>query len=308
MLEKSKMVKSVILLISICALTMAFGCDGGSSGGNLPDAPAPGDASCLNGITNYASTGPFSYTTRTYGNVNMWVPNVPSGCKVPMVHLANGTGATCSTYASSLRHLASHGFMALCYEDTDTGNGTQCLDAVGEAITRYPDLVNNMAGFTGHSQGGGAAFVCTSRAEDEWGSSMTMAGHAIEPASGFGDAPSNWEDYYARISSPMFMFNGSSDTLVSASWVRDAFDALANSTEAYWYEAQGASHIPVPTSWTSESATAWFRWKLLGDEAACAYFKNMPNTSSWDRQDSQNEMSCNGGPTPTPTPAPGPCN
>lgn len=305
MLGKSKMVKTVILLISISALTIAYGCEDPL---DLPPAPAPGDASCLNGITDFDSSGPFQYSRETYGDVKMWVPNVPSGCKVPMVHLANGTGATCSVYGSILERLASHGFLALCYEDTDTGNGTQCLEAVGEAIDRHGNMVNNMAGFTGHSQGGGAAFICTSRAEDEWGSDMTYAGLAMEPASGFGDAPSDWESYYDRISSPMFMFNGSSDSLVSASWVEDAFNALNNNTEAYWYEAVGASHIPIPAEWTEESAVVWFRWKLLGDENACAYFKDMPNSRDWDFQDSQNEVSCSGGPEPTPTPDPGGCN
>jgi hypothetical protein len=40
----------------------------------------------------------------------------------------------------------------------------------------------------------------------------------------------------------------------------------------------------VPTRWAEESAVVWFRWKLLGDEAAGAYFKNMPNTDDWDLQ------------------------
>jgi hypothetical protein len=37
---------------------------------------------------------------------------------------------------------------------------------------------------------------------------------------------------YSQIRSPIFMFNGSADTLVSASWVRQGFDALDDSVEA----------------------------------------------------------------------------
>jgi hypothetical protein len=43
------------------------------------------------------------------------------------------------------------------------------------------------------------------------------------------------------------MFNGSSDQLVPAAWVRESYDALHS--EKWWYEAHGAMHIPVPTRW-----------------------------------------------------------
>lgn len=271
-------------------LLITYGCEES----HLPSPPAQGSQDCLAGITNYTSDGPFRYDVERDGDVNMWVPRVPDGCKVPVIHLANGTGGNCRTnYGDILEHLASHGFLATCYEDTNTGAGYQCIDAVGTVIENYPDMASNLIGFTGHSQGGGAAFICTLHAEQDWGNAGTIAGHAIEPASGYGDGPSNWADLYEDITSPMFMFNGSNDSLVSASWVRRAFNALDSNVEAYWYEAQGATHIPIPTDWSIESATAWFRWKLLGDSAACRYFKNMPNSRDWRMQDSQNEMSCN---------------
>ena len=134
--------------------------------------------------------------------------------------------------------------------------------------------------------------MCVARAEEKWGSSKLIAGHSMEPASGYGDSPRDWASYYAKIKSPMFMFNGSADALVSASWVQDAFNAMNDSTEAYWYEATGAAHIPVPTSWTQESAVAWFRWKLLGDKQACEYFKNMPMGNQWELKKKQAEKGC----------------
>ena len=121
---------------------------------------------------------------------------------------------------------------------------------------------------------------------------LTIVGHAMEPASGFGDSPANYASLYAQIRSPIFMFNGSVDTLVSQSWVGQAFNALDDSVEAYWYTAMGASHIPIPTRWTQESTVAWFRWKLLGDAQACDYFKNMPNGNDWDLRQAQAETAC----------------
>jgi hypothetical protein len=37
--------------------------------------------------------GPFEFELKIDGDVFMWVPKVPAGCKVPVTHLANGTGA-----------------------------------------------------------------------------------------------------------------------------------------------------------------------------------------------------------------------
>lgn len=304
-----KFVLLLAIFISIMALLFVAACDNGGSNDSPsgcgtvdpPDDPPvdppddPADDSCLSGITNYTGDGPFRVTTRTSGSVKMWVPSVPAGCKVPIVHHANGTGATCSGYADMLEHLAGHGFLAICYENTDTGQGTQAVSAVKTAISQYPDLADGTKlGFTGHSQGGGGAIMGVYRAEQEWGASKTYAGHAIEPASGFGDSPSNWQTYYAQIKSPIFMFNGSSDSLVSESWVDDAFSALSNTTEKVWYEAVGASHMtPLPTEYANESHITWFRWKLLGDSAACQAFKNLPNSRNWNLQDQMNVKACN---------------
>lgn len=267
---------------------------GGSAETAGSGAPTSSDDSphCMDGITDYARTGPFSVSTRRSGLVNIWVPRVPSGCKVPVVHLANGTGASCSTYGSILQHLASHGFLAACYEDPNTGQGTQCIDALETLFREYPDLADMKIGSTGHSQGGGAALMCVYRAEERWGASAIYAGHAMEPAHGYGDSPSNWATYYGMIESPVFMFNGSSDSLVSASWVQRGFNALDDSVEAYWYEATGAAHIPIPTRWTKESTVVWFRWKLLDDTRACEYFKAMPDSADWSYRDSQSETGC----------------
>jgi hypothetical protein len=263
----------------------------GSGGGGGTPPPS----SCLDTpVASFKTRGPYSYTARTVGSVKMWVPNLPTGCKVPIVHLANGTGATCSMYSGILQHFASHGFISACYESTNTGQGTQAITAINSVIAQYPNLVDTKYGFTGHSQGGGGAILGVYRAEQTWGSSRTYTGFGIEPAHGYGDSPSNWQTLYSQIKSPISMFNGSQDGLVSASWVRRGYDALSPNIEKAWYEAVGASHMtPIPQDYASEFGLAWFRWKLLGDSQACQYFKNMPNSSSWRLQKTDNLSPCN---------------
>ena len=222
----------------------------------------------------------------------IWVPMVPAGCKVPIVHLANGTGATCGTYGTVLTRLASHGFFATCYENPNTGQGTQCVMALETSMMMYPDLIDKRIGSTGHSQGGGASFTCLQRAEAKWGDSYVYAGLAMQPASGFGDSPANWASMYGMIKSPMFMFNGTADILVSAGWVRQAFNAMSDSNETYWWTAIGSTHIPVPNTETAQVAVPWFRWKLLGDKAACEAFKKLPDGAYWDVSMERNAKMC----------------
>jgi hypothetical protein len=290
-----------LLLLSACAAESADDMLG--EGEDLSDfAEAEGEllaegdeSSCLAGITDYGARGPFRYTSRRVGSINMLIPNVPDGCKVPVAHLANGTGARCSMYQSILDSLASHGFLATCYENTNTGAGTQGLEAFERALSSYPELAARKFASLGHSQGGQAAFTVQALAEAKFGTTATYAGLAMQPASGFGTQPRgvSWQTLYGRIKSPMFMFSGTADILVSASWVRRGFNALNDSTEAYNWSARGATHIPTPNSETIEVAIPWFRWKLLGDNRACQAFKSLRGGFRWSQSQVQNEAPCN---------------
>jgi hypothetical protein len=273
----------------------------GESGGTTTTTTAPTttttsppSSSCLPPVTSYTTQGSFTFTTDTSGATKMWIPqNLPSGCRVPIIHFANGTGASCSTYTSTLQHFASHGFVGACYESTQTGQGTQAITAIEAVTARYPNIVSTSYGFTGHSQGGGGAILGVYRAEQKWGTARTYTGFGVEPAHGYGDSPSNWTTLYGQINSSISMFNGSDDGLVSASWVGDGYNALKPSLEKAWYEAVGASHTsPVPNSYASEMGLAWFRWQLLDDSAACQYFKNMPSSSRWNLQQAHNLSAC----------------
>jgi hypothetical protein len=84
----------------------------GDDGGVDPDSgtDASGstiDAGCLAGIEGYFDEGPFSFQMKESGKVKMWIPDVPDGCKVPMVHMANGTTANCACRTHLNTHIAS---------------------------------------------------------------------------------------------------------------------------------------------------------------------------------------------------------
>jgi hypothetical protein len=271
------------------------GAAGGGSGG-MGGSNVPSGSDCLKGITGYDKDGPFMVMATTMGAVNFWVPMVPKGCKVPVIHLSNGTGANCAVYGEALNRMATHGFLATCYEDPNTGAGDDAIMAIDAAYSMYPDLAGKMVGLTGHSQGGQAAFTSMQLAEAKYGADTIYAGLAMEPASGFGVQPSGgaWQQVYAEIKGPMFMFSGlGTDGLVSQAWVQQAYDALDPKEEAYFWTASGATHIPVPNGEEEEISIPWFRWKLLGDNDACKYFKAIPMTNmKWAEVASKNAEPC----------------
>jgi hypothetical protein len=168
--------------------------------------------------------------------------------------------------------------------------------AFDAAIAMFPNLVDKKLGSTGHSQGGQASFTVLQLAEAKYGADYIYAGLAMEPASGFGTQPTGgtWQSVYAKIKSPMFMFSGlGTDGLVSQAWVQQAYDALSPMTEAYFWTANGATHIPVPNGEEEEISIPWFRWKLLGDQKACAFFKAIPMTDTkWAEVASKNAAPC----------------
>src|SRR5262249_13765498 len=144
---------------------------------------------------------------------------------------------TCSNYVAILERLATHGFLAACYEDPNTSAGTQCITAVETAFMMFPKLADNRIGSIAH--GGAAAFTCVQLAEDKWGHSMIYTGLAMQPESGNG-AVADWTAAYAKITAPMFMFSAlGTDGLVSQAWVQQAFDALNDTDEAYFWTANG---------------------------------------------------------------------
>lgn len=262
-------------------------------GHQTPDSGAlaePPPADCVPEVSDYRQRGPFSLDAHQIGDVHLWVPRMATDCRAPVIHLSNGTAGNCAIYAPILEHLASYGFLAACYDAPNTGSGAECMAALDTAFQAFPDRADDRIGSTGHSQGGGGALLCVQQAEQAWGETKRYAGHAIEPAHGFPG-----HDYlpaYAQIRSPIFMFNGSLDMFVSADVVGNGFYALPEGVEAYWYEAQGAMHFPVPLEWAKESALAWFRWRLLGDAGACRYFMAMPTSSQWSEQAVRTESDC----------------
>ena len=229
------------------------------------------------GATSSEQFGPYEVETTTLDRTVIVKPkNVPEGCKLPVVHFSNGTGAQCSFYAEITEQIASHGFIVSCYKSMNTGSGNACIKGLEAVYKHFPEISADLVGSTGHSQGGGASVTCAYHAEQKWGESKKYATSAIQPAHGMGRF--GYAREYAQIKSPVFMMNGDRDILVPGFWVRSGFNAL--SSEVHWYQANGAGHMR-PHTWARSSTLLFFKWKLLGDEAAKDAFLSLPESSYW---------------------------
>ena len=267
-------------------LVMLSGCVG--SGIFEPSIPGPAlpssgvnflpDCQKLSGPLDYRKAGPFSVEHKYIENVHLYIPgSSQKDCHYPLVAFSNGTGARCAIYRSLLAHMATWGMIVACHEAEDTGGGLDCLKALSVAMRDTQDVFLPRIGSTGHSQGGGGAIACAIEGQKrpEW-ASFEWAVAAIEPAHGMNYK--SWRDDYPALKAPVFMFSGSRDRLVPQGWVEKGYQILTS--EKYFYEALGASHLTF-MPWAESSVTSFFRWRLVGDTSAKAYFLNRPKTTYW---------------------------
>ena len=184
----------------------------------------------------------------------------------------NGTTARCSFYLASTTFMRSKGYTVVCPETSNTADGVACM---GE-VDKLWNAGYRRIGISGHSQGGGAAFICSYKAQVKYNQDFPVIG--VEPAHGFRLSGLRINDIYPKITSPTFQWYGTRDTLVAKGWVKRGFDLVGG--EKYWLGAVGAPHVPVPSRWTNESIV-FFDWKLKGGSDAA--FKNLVNTPTWEK-------------------------
>jgi dienelactone hydrolase len=167
--------------------------------------------------------------------------------------------------------MESKGYHVECPNTSNTADGKACI----ATIEKMRKAGIKKIGISGHSQGGGASFVCAQLAEQRWGGEYPVVG--VEPAHGFKLNGANITTIYPQIKSPTFQWYGTRDDLVRKSWVWRGYQLLES--EKYWLGAVGAPHVPIPYTWINDSVT-FFDWKLKGTDGK--EFKNLANTPRWE--------------------------
>ena len=249
------------------ASTPATG-DAGAQAGSDASGPAnpPGSA-------NPAMNGPFAPMTEMNVGPGMAFTLVRprelgmGGVKHPVITWGNGTGATPRSYTGLLNRLASHGFVVIASNSTNTGSGNEMLQGVDWVLEQnmtsgspmFEKIDTSQIGATGHSQGG---FGTCQAARD-------ARIKTIAPIQGFRSP--------RGFGGSIFAISGGMDTIVMPTGISSGFDSLTKGPAMYG-ELKSATH----TDWIGgrnasgsayfEAVTAWMRVHLMADEALRSKF------------------------------------
>lgn len=211
---------------------------------------------------DFEDDGPYSVETDRGSSHTYYYPSDlgDDGLVHPVILWGNGTGASVSTYASLLRHFASHGFIVAAANTSSAGSGSAMLDGLDnledfneqQSSDFYGAVDLDRVGTTGHSQGGGGAIAA---ARDN----RVATTFPIQP----------WLGNPSGVDGSAFYMAGQLDTIVRPSTVERDFSQSSGIPAAYG-ELRGASHFePVLDGGDFRgAATAWARWQLLDDQIA----------------------------------------
>jgi hypothetical protein len=241
----------------------------------------------------------------------------------PVVTFGSGWLSTPDRYDYFLRHLASWGFVVVATESTDTGSGTQVLDAAHWMVRQddEPDspfhdrLDTGAVGVVGHSEGAGGALNAMRMSDGLISAAVTVA---LPPRLYCLTTPANCADPRKLTGGAVFLINGSRDALISPSYLpvpsavlgpesmSAYYDATPGSVAKVWATLNGADHGDLQGQPSCAGAhgscangvygflgypTAFLRYRLAHDDDARAAFVDRTGelfreTTNWSNQHS----------------------
>jgi hypothetical protein len=259
---------------------------GGSSGGGA------GSYSCFpaGSGTDFTSDGPLTATSADNTSVacTIFQPTVlgSGGCLNPVIIWGNGTFNTPSNYTDLFNHFATHGFIVAAADTSNAGSGTEMLACLSYIISQNTTSgspfeghidVNNIAS-SGYSQGGAG---CLEAGIDPRFKVTAPVSPYIVIALGGYDTTSVMKQVH-----PMFLISGSADTVAVPSNNQEPIFMQAP-VPIFWATHAGSTHFEVLNNGGAYEGplTAWFRYKLMGDPNAEAWFEkpacDLCSASGW---------------------------
>lgn len=233
-------------------------------------------------VASFSAAGPFATTQQSLGSCTVFRPTAlgQGGVTHPVILWGNGTGASPSTYAGFLTHLASHGFIVAAANTSNAGNGSQMITCLNNVIAQnsvatspyFQRVDTARVGASGHSQGGAGTIMAGRDARVR-----TTA--PIQPYIGFIPLGGTFLDSsISQQRGPMFLVSGSLDSIaVPITHQLPVFNGV--NQPVWWATRSGATHFePVGSAGDFRGpVTAWFRARLMDDASAAAVF-NSPCT------------------------------
>ena len=231
-------------------------------------------------VSDYSAAGPFAATRETnIGPGGVYDLFRPSDLAAdhrlhPIISWANGTLYSVDDYAPLLSHWASFGFVVIANHTNTTAGGAthkagiDWLVAQNAAATSpYFGLLDvTKIGAAGHSQGGAATIAAGANKPGTTGITVTLP---LMPLLSFETD----KTIVAHQVVPMFNINASMDNrdptgMYATQIYGGAVTELVQASFIGVHEDAMGPKMHAPTA-------AWFRWKLMGDAQAKAFFYPM---------------------------------
>lgn len=204
--------------------------------------------------------------------------------KYPVIVISNGSGTPISKYPAVQKHLASWGFIVIGTEEESDWNGfaaEMCLrhlkrwndnERIGDTESVFfqkVDLEN--VGIVGHSQGGvGVINAVTTQAHKD----AYKAAAALSPTNKELADSLEWEYDAKLISTPIMLMSGAGggdDWVVTGEQLKDIYNDIE--CDKVMVRRRDTPHGNMLYS-ANGYVTAWFMWRLCGDENAAKAFSD----------------------------------
>ena len=208
--------------------------------------------------------------------IEIWYPAdmEKSESKYPVALFLNGTGVGASRYKPVFEHLASWGFIAVGNEDPSTWEGKKAditLDWLlkaneDEKSLFYQKIDINNIGVTGHSQGGVGVYSAINATEHKdlykCAVSLSPTGEKLAAALKIPYNP-------ALTEIPIFMLCSVKNDVISPKDMTLSYEKVTSTkVMAARKNADHGQMLYVADGYV----TAWFMWRLQGDEEAAKAF------------------------------------
>ena len=208
--------------------------------------------------------------------IEIWYPEEleASSEQYPVVLFVNGTGVAASRYKPVFEHLASWGFIAIGNEDPSTWEGKKAdatlswLLAANEDETSifYHRVDTNNIGITGHSQGGVGVFHAINETEHK---ELYKCAVSLSPTQEDMAEALKMPYDSSKTTIPIMILASAPNDVISLEGLNDMFKKI--STNVVIARRSNTDHGQMLYSGDGY-VTAWFMWRLQGDEAAAAAF------------------------------------
>jgi hypothetical protein len=218
--------------------------------------------------------GPYTVRqTQAAPGCHFFRPIKPEPAPSPVILWGNGTNVNFATYSPMLAQWASYGFIVAAAMTGNAGSGKEmlaCLDYLerenGRDGSVYRSAVDlTRVGASGHSQGGRGAIMA--------GRDPRLT--ATAPIQPYTLGASYEAGSEANQHGPMLLLSGGADNVADPERNHRPVFEKAN-VPVVWANMLLAGHSTPSTGNSGPYrpvTTAWFLWRLAGDETAGAMFK-----------------------------------